>query len=125
MRRLILLFAFAMPLVLSAPDPVHAQVDEEIQIGMASWYGAELAGNATASGEVFRPSKLTAAHPSLPLGTRVRVKNLDNGLTVVVRINDRGPFAKNRIIDLSERAAQQLGMINDGVARVRVVPLDS
>ncbi|WP_404385196.1 septal ring lytic transglycosylase RlpA family protein [Caenispirillum salinarum] len=123
MRRLILLFAVALPLALSAPQDAGA--DEEIQVGMASWYGAELAGNATASGEVFSPAKLTAAHPSLPLGTKVRVKNLENGRTVVVRINDRGPFAKNRIIDLSEKAARQLDMIDDGVARVRVVPLES
>ena len=67
---------------------------------------------------------LTAAHNTLPLGTRVRVANLDNGRAVVVRINDRGPFAKDRIIDLSKAAAEQLGMIEDGVARVRVTPID-
>lgn len=127
MRRLILPIVLALPLAVSAPLVATSQEpqQEEIQVGMASWYGDELAGNATASGEAFRPNKLTAAHPSLPLGTRARVKNLENGRTVVVRINDRGPFAKNRIIDLSEKAAQQLGMIDDGVARVRIVPLDS
>ena len=68
--------------------------------------------------------KLTAAHNTLPLGTRVRVANLDNGRAVVVRINDRGPFAKDRIIDLSKAAAEALGMIADGVATVRVTPVD-
>jgi rare lipoprotein A len=67
---------------------------------------------------------LTAAHPSLPLGTTVRVENLDNGRAVVVRINDRGPFAKDRIIDLSKAAAEQLDMIEDGVARVGVSPVE-
>ena len=78
----------------------------------------------TASGEDMDGERLTAAHPTLPLGTRVRVANLDNGRSVVVRINDRGPFAKDRIIDLSKAAAVELGMIDAGVANVRVSPVD-
>jgi rare lipoprotein A len=87
------------------------------ETGRASRY--KLA-SATASGESMDGDDLTAAHPSLPLGTRVLVENLDNGRSVVVRINDRGPFTHNRIIDVSEAAAAKLGMIDDGVANVRV-----
>lgn len=102
--------------------PVTASEDvEAVQIGMASWYGDELAGRPTASGEIFRPDRLTAAHRTLPLGTEVEVENLANGRTVVVTINDRGPFTGGRVIDLSERAARQLKMVDQGVARVRIV----
>lgn len=86
--------------------------------GQASFYGDGFAGRPTASGERFDPAAMTAAHPSLPFGTKVRVTNQANGRQVVVRINDRGPFAKNRIIDLSEGAAGRIGMINSGTARV-------
>lgn len=91
--------------------------DPPTETGRASWYDLD---SQTASGEAMDASALTAAHPSLPLGTQVRVANLDNGRAVVVRINDRGPFAKNRIIDLSRAAAEQLDMIETGVAQVRV-----
>jgi rare lipoprotein A len=93
---------------------------ERTYIGEASWYGRRFHGKTTASGERFNMRALTAAHPYLPFGTRVRVTHLDNGRTVVVRINDRGPFVKNRIIDLSYRAARSLGMIQQGVARVKL-----
>lgn len=83
--------------------------------GRASWYGT---GKRTASGERFDKWGLTAAHRTLPFGTRVRVTNLKNGKTVVVRINDRGPFIHGRIIDLSQGAAQQIGMIKAGVVPV-------
>ena len=86
--------------------------------GMASFYGAELAGNRTASGERFNPSAMTAAHRTLPMGTKLRVTNKANGKSVVVRINDRGPFAKNRIIDVSRGAAEQISMVRSGTARV-------
>lgn len=85
--------------------------------GMASWYGS---GARTANGESFNPSGLTAAHRSLPFGTRVRVTNLANGRSVVVRINDRGPFIGGRVIDLSKGAASVIGMLGSGVARVSV-----
>lgn len=88
--------------------------------GLASWYGPGFAGRRTASGEVFDPAQLTAAHRSLPFGTLVRVTNLHNNLSVVVRINDRGPFKPGRIIDLSRAAAEEIRMIASGTARVRL-----
>src|SRR5688572_23612369 len=90
----------------------------EPQCGVASWYGAECSG--TASGERYNPAALTAAHRSLPFGTVVRVKNLSNGRCVNLRINDRGPFRKGRIIDVSKGAAQRLAMIQSGIAKVEV-----
>ena len=92
--------------------------------GEASYYGAGLAGNPTASGEAFDPSKLTAAHRTLPLGSRVRVTNLRNDETVTVRINDRGPFHGNRVLDLSRRAAERIGMLARGTARVKIELLE-
>lgn len=88
--------------------------------GIASWYGPGFHGNRSASGEIFNQNALTAAHRNLPFGTLVRVTNLDNGASVVVRINDRGPFTGGRIIDLSAGAARVLGLIHSGVAPVRV-----
>ena len=88
------------------------------QCGGASWY--KLSGR-TANGERTNPAALTAAHRSLPFGTRVRVENLRNGKFVVVRINDRGPFVGGRVIDVSKAAAQQLGMVASGTAKVRLV----
>jgi rare lipoprotein A len=84
--------------------------------GVASWYGGEHSGKRTASGERFNPDGFTAAHPRLPFGTRLRVSH--NGRTVVVRVNDRGPFTGKRALDLSRGAAQALGMISRGAARV-------
>jgi len=86
--------------------------------GMASYYGAELAGNRTANGERFNPNAMTAAHRTLPMGTKLRVTNKANGKSVIVRINDRGPFAKNRIIDVSRGAAEKISMVRSGTARV-------
>lgn len=99
--------------------------DDSFQIaqslaGKASWYGPKFHGRRTASGEVFNSNAMTAAHRSLPFGTRVRVINVKNGRSVVVRINDRGPFIRGRIIDVSAGAARSLGMINRGVANVRI-----
>ncbi len=88
--------------------------------GQASWYGPGFYGNRTASGEVFRPGTLTAAHRSLPFGTRVLVTNLNNGRSAVVRINDRGPFHGGRIIDLAHGAASQLGVTSSGLATVKL-----
>jgi rare lipoprotein A len=92
--------------------------------GQASWYGPGFYGNRTANGEVFRPGAFTAAHRSLPFGTRVRVTNLDNGRSTVVRINDRGPFHGGRIIDLAHGAAGELGVTASGLAQVRLEVLD-
>ena len=90
------------------------------QKGEASWYGPGFNGKKTASGEIFNTNKLTAAHKKLAFGTVVRVTNLNNNKTVVVRINDRGPFVKGRVIDLSKKAALEIDMINDGVVPVKV-----
>ncbi len=94
--------------------------------GEASYYADQFAGETTASGEVFDPSEMTAAHPSLPFGTRVRVTRAggERERAVTVRINDRGPFADDRIIDLSEAAAEEIGMIEDGVVEVRIEVLE-
>ena len=89
-------------------------------MGRASFYGPGFAGRKTASGAIFRPEELTAAHRSLPLGTRVRVTNLSNGQSVLVTINDRGPYIRGRHIDLSVAAARLLGMLNRGVAQVAI-----
>lgn len=86
--------------------------------GTASWYGGKFHGRRTASGETYNQNALTAAHRTLPFGTEVVVTNQANGRSVVVRINDRGPFTGGRIIDLSHKAASQIGMINSGTARV-------
>lgn len=88
--------------------------------GYASWYGRAHQGRLTASGEVYDMRKLTAAHPTLPMGTRVRVTNLRNGRSVAVRVNDRGPTVDGRIIDLSYAAAQQIQAVGDGVVPVRL-----
>jgi rare lipoprotein A len=90
------------------------------QTGEASWYGAAHQGKPTASGEKFDQARLTAAHRSLPFGTKIKVTNLGNGKTVEVEINDRGPFAENRIIDLSHAAAKALEIIDSGTATVRL-----
>lgn len=97
--------------------------DEEVFTGLASWYGPGFAGRNTASGEPFDPAQLTAAHRSLPFGTMVQVTNQENGLQVVVRINDRGPFEPTRVIDLSHAAADAIKMVRAGVAPVVVEPL--
>jgi len=93
-------------------------------VGVASWYGDDFQGNPTASGERFDARAMTAAHPSLPLGARVRVTNLANGRSVVVRVTDRGPFVCGRMIDVSSAAARTLGMVESGTARVQLVRLD-
>ena len=101
------------------PKPVGPVV-VSTHSGEASWYGPGFYGNRTASGEVFRPGTMTAAHRTLPFGTRVRVTNLWNGRKAVVRINDRGPFAGDRVIDLAHGAARELGLVTSGIAQVRL-----
>jgi rare lipoprotein A len=88
--------------------------------GAASWYGGQFHGRTTANGERYNMNDLTAAHRSLPFGTKVRVTNVKNGKSVVVRINDRGPYVGKRVIDLSRGAAQKVSMIGSGVAPVRL-----
>ena len=94
-----------------------------VQRGIASWYGKKFHGRKTASGEIFNMYKRTAAHRTLPFGTYVLVRNLKNNKTTIVKINDRGPFVKNRIIDLSYRAAKDIGMIESGTAPVELIVL--
>jgi rare lipoprotein A len=91
---------------------------------LASWYGPGFNGQRTSSGELFKENRLTAASRTLPMGSRVRVTNLNNGRSVVVRINDRGPFVHGRGIDLSKGAAREIGLTRAGIARVRVTSLD-
>lgn len=90
------------------------------EVGIASWYGTKFHGRRTANGEIFDMNLLTAAHPTLPMPVRARVTNLENGKSIIVRINDRGPFAKDREIDLSRKAAEVLGFRDKGTTRVRV-----
>ncbi|MDZ7716011.1 MAG: septal ring lytic transglycosylase RlpA family protein [Balneolaceae bacterium] len=103
---------------------IPAGKGETIETGVASWYGPNFHGKLTANGETYDMNGLTAAHRTLPFNTVLRVENQDNGQSVVVRINDRGPFAKNRIIDLSKGAAQKIDMLGPGTANVKLVLLE-
>ncbi|MBU3933665.1 MAG: septal ring lytic transglycosylase RlpA family protein [Candidatus Omnitrophica bacterium] len=94
--------------------------DRYAQVGVASWYGEEFRGKKTANGEIYDPDKLTAAHRSLPFGTVVKVTDMSNNRQVIVRINDRGPYKRGRIIDLSQAAARELGMVKKGLAKVKI-----
>ncbi|EQA44590.1 rare lipoprotein A [Leptospira broomii serovar Hurstbridge str. 5399] len=111
------LLADNKPVKATLPTKKSSEGDFD-EIGYSSWYGPKFHGKPTASGETFDKTKLTAAHPSLPLGSVVKVKNLENDKEVLVRVNDRGPFAKDRIIDLSEKAAETLDFKDVGIARV-------
>lgn len=102
------------------PLPSHEGFSEQ---GMASWYGRDFHGKKTSSGEIYDMHAMTAAHKTLPMGTLVRVTNKDNGREAVVRINDRGPFVRGRIIDVSYAAAKRLGLVDSGTARVRIEAL--
>ena len=93
-------------------------------VGIASWYGKEFHGKPTANGETYNMNALTAAHKTLPLPTNVKVTNLQNGRSIIVRVNDRGPFVGDRVIDLSRRAAQILGFTSQGTTKVRIQALD-
>ena len=118
-------FLFVLLVSVLAPFQLLAQsTDVFKQEGIASWYGREFEGRPTASGEIFDSSQLTAAHPSLPFGTRLIVTNQHNNRSVTVRVNDRGPFVPARIIDVSRAAAEQLDMIVTGTAPVKVESID-
>jgi rare lipoprotein A len=120
--RLPTLAALAAGLVLAqGPNSTPAPAAEQ---GIASWYGGPFEGQRAASGEVFHEEQLTAAHRTLAFGTKVRVRRLDSGQSVVVRINDRGPYVASRIIDLSSAAARGLGMTNPGVVPVALEVLE-
>jgi len=94
------------------------------QQGLASWYGKDFHGRKTANGEIYDMHAMTAAHKTLPLGTRIRVKNLNNRKTITVRVNDRGPFVRGRIVDLSYTGAKKLDMAHSGTAPVEIVALE-
>lgn len=102
------------------PEKTNSSSGDFDEIGMSSWYGSKFHGKPTASGEKFDKTKLTAAHPTLPLGSIIKVQNLENQKEVLVRVNDRGPFVKDRIIDLSEKAADTLEFKDTGVAKVGI-----
>jgi rare lipoprotein A len=103
-------------------EPPHLSVipEEKPQVGVASWYGEGFQGNTTASGETFDLNELTAAHPTLPFGTTVRVTNLKNSKDILLRVNDRGPHIGRRLIDVSWAAAKRLGFVHSGTTPVRV-----
>jgi len=117
---IVALAAFALLLSSCAPYQAHKGTSYFKQRGKASWYGPGFAGRKTANGERFNPSQLTAAHRELPFNSTVKVTNLDNGKSVVVRINDRGPYAGRRVIDLSKAAAKKIDLIGSGVAMVEI-----
>lgn len=121
LRRVLLTSAFF--LAVGGFSPAQAAADscaEEIQRGVASWYGPGFEGALTKSQEEFHPAQLSAAHPDLPFGTIVKVMNLRNYRSVNVKVNDRGAFGHSRAIDVSESAANELGMIEDGLAPVAI-----
>lgn len=109
---------FCLPLILITLFTSCAPVIT--QQGNASFYANKFVGRRTASGEIFRQHRRTAASKTIPFGTKVKVTNLENGRSVKVRINDRGPFVNGRIIDLTRKAARRIGMLDQGVARVRL-----
>ncbi|MFL6857590.1 MAG: septal ring lytic transglycosylase RlpA family protein [Allosphingosinicella sp.] len=110
----------ATPATIETKLEAVQQAFDEIGTGRASYYGRELEGNRTASGERFHAAALTAAHRTLPLGTKLRVTNLANGRSVIVRVNDRGPFIRGRLLDVSLAAAREIGMVASGSADVRL-----
>lgn len=115
-----------IPAIEAAPiAPPAPEVAEHVGSGVASWYGRQFAGRRTASGETFDPTDLTAAHRTLPFGSRVRVTHEGSGRSVIVRINDRGPYGHGRIIDVSEGAAKELGLVRAGSGRVKLELLRS
>ena len=126
-RSLVAVGIATLGLLIAPATAVHADplTTLRAKIGQASWYGGEFAKRRTANGERFDPSGMTGAHRTLPLGTMVRVTNLRNGRSVLVRITDRGPFRRGREIDLSYGAARALGMAQRGVAQVKIERLDS
>lgn len=117
-----------LPVLLAAGCSSHRSSDpttslgRPIQSGMASWYGPGFQGRRTANGEKYNMYDLTAAHPTLPFGTHLMVRNVRTGQTVVVRVNDRGPFKKKRILDLSYTAAREVGVFGPGTAYVEIYP---
>jgi rare lipoprotein A (peptidoglycan hydrolase) len=113
-------FKIGNPYQIFGVSYVPQNYEDYEEIGTASWYGDDFHGKLTANGETYNMEEMTAAHPTLPLPSLVRVTNLKNDKSVVVRVNDRGPFAKNRIIDVSEKAADSLGFKGQGTTQVKI-----
>lgn len=107
-------------MIVVTPLSARATADADLGSGHASYYSNEFAGRRTASGELFNPSDFTAAHRTVAFGTRIRVTHMGNGREVIVRVNDRGPWGRGRIIDLSYAAAKELGMHRSGTAQVKL-----
>lgn len=120
LRRLNYVFSFIIILFFALNLSALASGGGKTQTGTASWYGTKYHGRKSSNGEVYNKNKMTAAHPSLPFGTEVKVTNLSNNQSVIVRITDRGPFKARRIIDLSEAAARKIDMIRSGTATVKM-----
>jgi len=120
-RTLLSLLALSLPLVVSACATARRPHGVAIERGIASWYGPGFHGKYTASGERYDMGAMTAAHRTLPFGTLIEVRNLENGKITRVKINDRGPFAKGRILALSHAAAEALGIVGPGTAEVEIV----
>ena len=120
MIRMLLLIAVSL---MVSPSLLYGHKNYE-EFGIASWYGPIHHGKKTASGERFNMNDFTASHRTLPLGTFVRVTNINNGLNVIVKINDRGPFIKGRIIDLSKEAAKNIGIYKKGIGKVKIEIVD-
>jgi rare lipoprotein A (peptidoglycan hydrolase) len=114
-----------VPIIPKKPEAAEKKGSDSVQVGLASWYTTNSRDKKTATGEVYDPHRRTAAHRSFPLGSRVRVTRLDNGKSIEVQINDRGPFVAGRVIDLSRAAADALGISEKGIVTVRVELLDS
>jgi rare lipoprotein A len=119
-------FALAIPMLQSTNHPINQLTNQPInqtildEYGVASYYGDEFHGRKTASGEKYNKNELTCAHKTYPFGTKIRVSRLDNKKSVIVRVNDRGPFIKGYVVDLSKKAAQEIGMVEDGIVKVKI-----
>lgn len=120
MRKTLLTAALLAGFIPFASTALAGSAHSHVQRGIASYYHDSLDGNKTASGQVYRKNRLSAAHKTLPLGTKVRVTDTKTGRSIIVKVNDRGPFVKGRIIDLSRAAARKLGIVKRGIAKVEV-----
>ena len=115
---------WSMPLEIGPPTDPAVYVVGWSQTGIASWYGDPFHGQRTASGDIYDMDGMTAAHQTIPFGTRIGVDNLDNGRSIELVVNDRGPFVRGRILDVTRAAAQDLGMMGPGTARVRITVIE-
>jgi rare lipoprotein A len=115
----LIFFALAVPMLFSANYPINQSTILD-EYGVASYYGDEFHGRKTASGEKYNKNELTCAHKTYPFGTKIRVTRLDNKKSVIVRVNDRGPFIKGYVVDLSKKAAQEIAMVEDGIVKVKI-----